>query len=193
MALPDLATEANLSTRGVDVSNTALVAEMLAVASAIVRGAAASPILEATSTVSLTAWGEQSLRLPGLPVSAVATVEVDGVARTDWTLTDSSALWSLRGWGLGVEPGTVEVTMTHGLPAVPAEIRNLVCDLAALGIATAADGAHDVRVVAERIDDYSVEFAQGAEVVASAMTLPPLTRSWLRARFGGGVAVVTYR
>lgn len=193
MALPDLAVSADLSTRGVDVSNAALVAEMLEVASAIVRGAAASPILETTSTVTLTGWGESLLRLPGLPVTEVATVEVDGVATTDWTLTDSSALWSLCGWGRGVEPVTVEVTMTHGLTAVPAEIRNLVCDLATLGLASAADGARDVRVIAEKIDDYSVTFAEGAEAVASAMTLPTLTRSWLRARFGGGVAVVTYR
>jgi hypothetical protein len=48
-------------------------------------------------------------------------------------------------------------------------------------------------VVAEKIDDYAVTFAQGAAGVASAMSIPKLTALWLRSQFGGGVSMVTSR
>lgn len=191
MALSDLAAAADLSARG--ITPTAVHTVMLSVASSIVRAAAGGPISETTSTVTLTGWGDKALELPGKPVQSVATVEVDGVAVTDFVLTDSGNLWRRVGWGYSDEPTPIGVTMTHGLPTVPAHVVQLVCDLAIVGAAAAPDGAHDPRVVAERIDDYSVTFAQGAEAVASAIELPALTRRWLRAQFGGGVGVVTYR
>lgn len=191
MALPDLAASADLSARG--ITPTAVHTVMLAVASSLVREAAGSPILEADSTVVLTAWGGRSLELPGRPVQSVSAVTVDDVAVTDYLLTDSGNLWRRTGWGWDEEPVTVEVTMTHGLPEVPAHVVNLVCDLTVLGAAAAESGASDPRVVAESIDDYSVKFAEGAEGVATAMELPKMTRRWLRAQFGGGVGVVTYR
>lgn len=194
MALPDLAATADLSARG--VTPTSAHGVMLTVASSLVRAAAGSPILEATSTVSLTGWGGRSLDLPGKPVRSVSAVSVDGdaVATTDYLLTDAGNLWRRYGsWGCGEYPVAVEVTMIHGLPTVPPYVVQLVCDLAIAGAAAAPDGAHDPRVIAEKIDDYSVSFAQGAEAVASAMELPSMTRRWLRARFGGGAGVVTYR
>jgi hypothetical protein len=162
-------------------------------ASSLVRQAAGSPILENESTVVLTGWGGRLLDLPGKPIQSVATVEIDGVAVTDWTLTDVGALWLRDGWGCEDDPVSVEVSMTHGLPTVPAHVVQIVCDLAIAGADAAAAGAHDPRVVAEKVDDYSVTFAAGAEAVASAMELPPMTKAWLRSQFGGGVAVVTYR
>lgn len=191
MALPDLASTADLSARG--ITPTSVHDVTLAVASALVRGAAGSPILETESTVVLTAWDQQILHLPGLPVTAVDTVEVEGVATTDWKLVDASGLWRRCLWGYSQEPTSVEVTMTHGLPTVPVDIVQLVCDLAILGANTASAGAIDPTKVAEKIDDYSVEYARGAEAVATAMTLPPAVRSALRARFGGGADVVRYR
>jgi hypothetical protein len=169
---------------------------MLAVASAVVRRAAGSPILETSSTVTL--WGvdvSRWLNLPGIPVTAVASVTHDGAvltADTDYKLVDNR-LWGADPWGDACEPLEVAVTMTHGLAAVPADIVQLVCDLAIAGADAAPDGAHNPNVVAERIDDYSVSFAPGAEAVASAVELPALTKAWLRAQFGGGVAVVSYR
>lgn len=191
MALPDLAVSADLTARG--VTPTSVHTAMLAVASSVVRAAAGSPILETNSTVSLSAWGGWLLPLPGMPVQSVATVEIDGEAVTDYKLVDSAHLWRQCGWGHECEPVTVEVTMTHGLPAVPTHVVQLVCDLAIAGAAAAADGAHDPRVIAERIDDYSVSFAPGAQAVASAVELPPMTKRWLRTQFGGGASVVTYR
>lgn len=192
MALSDLADSSDLSARGITATGVHTV--MLAVASSVVRAAAGGPISETTSTVVLTGWGDsQALELPGRPIQSVATVEIDGTAATDFVLTDTGNLWRRAGWGFCDEPTPVEVTMTHGLPTVPDYVVQLVCDLAIAGAAAAPDGAHDPRVVAEHIDDYSVTYADGAEGVASAMELPAMTKRWLRARFGGGAGVVTYR
>jgi hypothetical protein len=191
MALPDLAAAADLSARG--VTPTAVHDVMLAVASSIVRSGAASPIVETDSVVTLTAWGDRFIELPGLPVRSVESVTVDGVSVTDWKLTDTGRLWRAGFWGSDSEPVAVEVTMTHGLPVVPPHIVQMVCDLAISGANSATAGAHDPNVIAEKIDDYSVTFASGAEAVASAMELPTLTKRWLRAQFGGGAGVVTYR
>lgn len=194
MALPDLAVAADLSARG--VTPTAVHTVMLGVASSLVRGAAGSPILEASSVVTLWATdGSQYLSLPGQPVTAVASVVYDGdtlTADDDYKLVDGS-LWGSTPWGDGCEPLEVVVTMTHGLAAVPPHIVQLVCDLAIAGANAATDGAHDPRVIAEKIDDYSVTFAAGAESVASVMELPAATRRALRAKFGGGAGVVTFR
>lgn len=192
MALPDLAASADLTARGVDVADAALVAVMLAVASSVVRGAAQSPILETDSTVTLWAVdGDRYLDLPGRPVTAVASVTLDGDPLDDYRLVHGR-LWRLAGWG-GCEPLEVEVDLTHGFAAVPPYIVQLVCDLAIAGMSSAAEGAHDPRVVAEKIDDYSVTFADGADSVATAMELPRLTRDALRKRFGGGIALVLAR
>lgn len=191
MSLPNLAATADLEARG--ITPTAVHTTMLAVASSVVRAAAGSPILETTSTVTLTGWGGRMLHLPGIPVTEVDTVVLDGDTITDWKLVNASALFRTCEWGYSDDPLDVVVTMTHGLPAVPAHVVQLVCDLAIAGAIAAPEGAHDPRVVAERIDDYSVTFAQGAQAVATAVELPSATRLWLRSQFGGGASVVTYR
>lgn len=192
MALPNLATSADLSARG--ITPTAVHTVMLAVASSVVRAAAQSPILETDSTVTLWAVdGDQYLDLPGMPVTAVTSVTLDGeVLDADTYKLVAGRLWRSAGWG-GCEPLEVEVDLTHGFPEVPAYIVQLVCDLAIAGAASASAGAHDPRVIAEKIDDYAVTFADGAESVATAMELPRLTRDALRKKFGGGVALVLSR
>lgn len=192
MALPDLAAAADLSVRGVVVEDPALAATMLTVASALVREAAGSPILSADVTVSwwVTEWSEWET-VPVRPLRAVSSVELDGVAVTDHKVVHND-LWRSAGWWSG-EPVQIEAAVTVGLPTVPEDIVQLVCDLAILGINTADAGALDPRVVAERIDDYSVTFSKDAAAVSSAMTIPKATRSSLRARFGGGVGSVRLR
>jgi hypothetical protein len=194
VALPDLAAGADLTARGITVTSVHTV--MLAVASSVVRQAAGSPILSTSSVVTL--WGvdcDQWLTLPGQPVTTVTTVVHDGTtltANTDYKLVEGR-LWGASPWGDGCEPLKVVVTMTHGLAAVPASIVQLVCDLAIAGANAATAGAHSPNVIAEKIDDYSVTFAAGAEAVASAVELPVLTKRALRAQFGGGVSMVSYR
>lgn len=195
MALAPLATAADLTDRQIDASDTSLASTMLAVASAEVRGAAGSPISEADSTVALTGWwGEQWLRLPGPPVREVASVDLDGTGVADWRLV-GARLWRRAGWGTDDGPCPVEVSYTHGLVEVPADIVDLVCSYAAAGMNAATTGGYEARSgeIAERIDDYSVQYAQGAEAVATVMTIPPATRARLRAMFGASAGMVTHR
>ena len=192
MSLPNLAEVSDLSARGVDTSDADLVAVMLAVASSVVRGAAQSPILSTTSTVTL--WGvgaDRYLELPGKPVTAVSAVSLDGDAldASDYKLVHGR-LWRSAGWGYAEEPLEVVVTLTHGFAVVPTHIVQLVCDLAIAGMASATAGAHDPNVIAEKVDDYSVTFAQGYESVATALELPRLTKQAIRRQFGGGAAMV---
>lgn len=193
MALPDLASPADLAARDV-VLDPSVQTVMLAVASTVVRGAAGSPILAATSTVDLDGWGDQLLTLPGQPVSAVSAVEVDGEAVSDFRLL-GGRLWRRCGWGRRECPVNVAVTYTHGLAVVPADIVDLVCNLTVAGANALADGegVRDPRAVMERIDDYQVTWGQGAEAVASVMELPAGTRRMLAARFGGGAGMVSHR
>ena len=199
MALPNLAASSDLSARGVDVTNTALVAVMLAVASATIRNAAQSPILSTSSTVTVWALDECDpwLDLPGKPITAVSSVTLDGtlLPATDYKLVDGR-LWRLGGWGGSrySEPIAAVIALTHGLAAVPVDIINLVCDLAEAGMKAAnTGGISDPRVLVESVDDYSVTYRQGGQVVASVMELPAMTRDGLRKRFGGGVGLVTSR
>ena len=195
MALAPLATTDDLVARGIDVTDADLADTMLGVASATIRGAAGSPISETLSTVSLVAWrGSELLRLPGLPVQHVSAVVVDGAPLTGFVL-DGDRLWSRFGWGDWRCPVTVTITYTHGLPEVPADITDLVCSFAAAGMHAASDGGYAARsgLIAERIDDYSVQYAQGADAVANVMEVPSRTRTMLRARFGASAGTVTLR
>jgi len=196
MALADLATTSDLSNRGVTPDAT-LAGVMLSVASSLVREAARSPISETTSTVTVWAIDEtQWLDLPGKPVTAVSAVTVDGVAldSTVYKLIDGR-LWRAEPWAWGepFDPVEVQVTMTHGLATVPPHIVQLVCDLAILGVNSATEGARDPRAIMERIDDYSVQWAAGADAISSAMVLPRAVRQALAAQFGGGVGMVAHR
>lgn len=197
MALPNLATSTDLSNRGVDVSNATLVATMLAAASAAIRDAAGCAISQETSTIDLMAPDGQWLVLPVQPVTAVASVAIDGAAVSDWKFL-SGRLWRGCGWtyhSTGAwhgycAPAVVTVTLTHGLAVVPEDIVNLACMFAAAGMAEAAQGAGShAGVVSESIDDYSVQYAQGTAATATAIEVPERTAQMLRARFGGGVYV----
>lgn len=191
--LPDLATVADLSARG--VTPTAVHTTMLKVASSLVREAAGSPIRETQSTVAL--WivdGSDSeyLTLPGQPIKEVTAVSIAGAASTRFRLV-YGRLWLGRHHTPWSTPVEVVVDMTHGYPTVPPHIVQLVCDLAILGANAASEGAHDPNVMMESIDDYRVSFAEAGEAVASAMTLPQMTRRALKAQHGGGAGQVEYR
>lgn len=195
MALPDLATSADLSDRGVEPDDDDVAATFLAVASSVVRGAAQSPILATTSTVEVWAQdADQYLDLPGKPITAVSAVVLDGTTldATDYKLIDGR-LWRHCGWGDGCTPSQVTVTMTHGLAAAPAWVVQIVCDLAIAGMKAAPNGARDPRVFVETLGPYSVTYSQAGDLVATAMELPSATKLALRKAFGGGVSVVTSR
>ncbi|MFJ6659707.1 hypothetical protein ACIQNG_25640 [Streptomyces sp. NPDC091377] len=198
MALAPLATPADLTARGFTLApgEADLAAVYLSVASAAIREAAGVPITQTTSTVSLTGPDDSLwLTLPGPPVTAVTAVAIDGQPVTGWRLR-SSRLWRAAGWQPGHEPAEVEVVQTHGLPAVPADIVDLGCRIAAatlIAYRSRPDGeglaAADIR--SERIGDYAVTYGDAGRI--TEMELPAHLREQLAARFGGGAAVVRFR
>ncbi|GHF73939.1 hypothetical protein [Streptomyces thermodiastaticus] len=198
MALDPLATVADLAARGLTVaaSEQQVAATYLDVASTTVREAAGCPISQTTSTITLDGEASQWLALPGPPVTEVTSVVLDGKTVTDWRLR-SGRLWRACGWSDRCEPSEVEVTYTHGLPTVPSDIVDLVCRLAAAAlIAYRAGGATGENLgsrplIQERIGDWSGTYSYSP--LMSEQELPDYERARLRARFGGGVAVVRSR
>lgn len=187
MALATLAVTADLSARGIPVTDAALVAALLASASEAVRDAAGCAISSTSSVVTVLPNRGHWLDVPG-PVSAVASITVDGTAVTDFSII-GGRIWREDGWLTGGWHAPIVVTYTHGLATVPADIVDLVCSLVAGGIAAAADKYDPNRGLAyERIDDYQRGFRQGDDEVVNALLIPERTRAWLRSRFGTGVA-----
>lgn len=197
MALDPLASVADAQELGLTVEEgeEALVERYLRAASAAVREAAGVPISQVTSTVELEGRGEVWLRLPGPPVTAVSEVMLDGAAVTDWRLR-SGWLWRRSGWQSGRGPSEVEATYTHGMPTVPEDIVMLVCRIVAATLNAYRDGVDGEGLAAgavtqERIGDYSVSYGDGGLITET--DLPDYLRARLRARFGGGAAMVGSR
>lgn len=197
MPLAPLATVADLEARGVTVaaSETGPLAVFLDVASAIVRDAAGASISQLTSTITLDGSRASRIRLPGLPVRSVTTVEIDGAPVTDWRLSNG-ALWRASGWQSDYGPSEVTVTYTHGFPTVPADIVDLVCRLAARALVALRSGSDaagmaDRVAVSERIGDYSATYSYVDQF--SDVELPTYKRDQLAARFGGVADVVRSR
>lgn len=197
MALAPLATEADLTAYGLDISDTALVAQLLNAASDSIREAAGVPIIETISTIKLPSPVGRKISLPP-PVKSVAQVLVNGAPVTDWRLVGND-VWRECQWTRpGGIPDEITVTATFGLAEVPADIVDLVCNMVGAGLTHAAAGNESRAGVVSRremIDDYdtSVTYAAGDDALTSPMELPEATRQRLRARFGGGVTVVVTR
>ncbi len=164
-------------------------------ASAEVIDAAGSPILSTRSTVELPALRARILRLPGLPVTEVHSVSIDGQPVTGYQRINAG-LYRATGWSEGsLEVVTVEYT--HGLPELPADIKDLVCRMVISALINAADGADGLainngRLSSVAIDDYKESYSTGDTVDAiTEMTLPQRTRDRLAKRFGNyGAKVV---
>lgn len=197
MALDPLATVADMAALGVTVEaeEQPIAEQYLAVASASVREAAGCAISQTTDTVVLAGQREDRLPLPGPPVTSVEEVLLDEEEVGGWRLSRPRAsLYRACGWG--GDHAEVEVTYTHGLPEVPADIVALVCRIAATTLmawrSDETGGGLGVRRVTQlRIGDYSASFANDGTM--TEVELPATTRAQLRARFGGGAAVVRTR
>jgi hypothetical protein len=190
----DLITPADLEKYGVEVDLTSpRVGLMIQIASDEVIDAAGSPILQTRSVVELAAMPGRILRLPGLPVTDIHAVSIDGLAVTGWTRI-TAGLYRPYGWSsYGME--TVTVDYTHGLPTVPADIKDLVARMVFAGLLAAADGTDGLvlnngRMSSFAVDDYREAYATGEEIEAvTEMTLPDRTRQRLAKRFGAGASV----
>ncbi|MCX4572284.1 hypothetical protein OHB41_03605 [Streptomyces sp. NBC_01571] len=116
----------------------------------------------------------------------MSEVLLDGRLVTDWKLV-SGALYRTAGWRLTSVPSLVDVTYVHGLAAVPVDIVDLVCRMAAQALVKfreSPDAIASKPVIQERIGDYSVTYAY--ELAYSDMELPKYLRARLAARFGAG-------
>lgn len=190
MAFAPLATRADLTRRGVDASDGDRVDAALEQASATVRDAAGVPISRATSTV--TVWGGLGpwLELPP-GTSEVTAVTYNGGALTDWQLVDGR-MWRPGGWQLASSgPTGVQVTIVHGMAEVPADIVGLVCKLAAELLVQGEDGLGEPSgLTTLAFGDYREGYSEPPDGAAPLGELSEPQRERLRARFGGGVAVV---
>jgi hypothetical protein len=192
LALTPLAEAADLAARRVDIdTDPEAVAAALAAASAAVREAAGgATISRHTGTVRFEGSMDQWLTPPGWAVTAVADVAIDGTPVSDYRLI-GGRLWRAGGWQNGWGPSEVSMTVTQGVTAVPADIVDLVCSLAAASLNAATEDGYDSHrgLAYERIDDYQRGFRQGDDEIVSPVELPAGTRNWLRQRFGGAATV----
>jgi hypothetical protein len=158
------------------------------ICTAVVQAAAdGQRIVEvAGDTATLTGTTESWLRLPQIPVSAVASVTLDGEALTAGAAGSGGTTYRLRGdrlWrGDGWqtycgEPSEVVVVYTHGYASGAQRLqlgRGAVLGLGR-GLFVNADG-----VLREQIDDYAVAY----EAASEALDASPILRAALRWEYG---------
>lgn len=115
--------------------------------------------------IDLTGTWSSVLELPGQPVDSVASVEIDGIEVTDYTLVRGSLhRGETGGWNpynksrlghWGGPAALVQVTYTHGFDEVPWDAKAVCLSMAARSF----DNPAGVR--SESIDGYSVTFGVG--------------------------------
>ena len=118
------------------------------------------------------------------PLATLTDLLTRGVDTTD---TDRA----LAAWN---QPPITEAAVTFiicGLAEVPADVVNLVCDLAQASLLQEAPVPAGVTSIA--IDDYRESYATGADAQVSVFEIPERTRAWLRQRFGATSFVVRER
>lgn len=167
----------------------ATAALLIEMATGKVQDAAGQRLVDATSTfvidVDLHECGPW-LPLPQWPVRSVASVEVDGVATTDYFLRRQQ-LWRLAGWNTDSSAPT-QVTVTgvaHGYLAGAQGLqlaRDMTFALAAAGYGNPGGG-----VQSESIDDYKVTYAEAD----GRMQVTDSMRDRLRNAYGTGAYVTS--
>jgi hypothetical protein len=192
--LAALATTADLDDRNIIVPAGMFAPTVLDSASSAVREAAGCPISQTTSTVALVMddWS-CTLELPGVPVTAVTSVAIEGVTVTPSVLTNGC--WS-DGWRLAGNtilfrgqtyeiPATVTVVYTHGFAVVPTDIVDLVCGVAAIAFAQDGDYGNAGRLQSVRLGDFAESYNPAAGAGSpSPVAIPKSVRDALRSRFG---------
>jgi hypothetical protein len=187
MAVGDLAEICDLPESIALMGDHSQINAAITAASAAVTSAAGSPIKRMTSTVLL--WSQTNwLRLPG-PVRSLTSVSIDGSEVTDFVRAGDQ-LWRAGGWGSNPISGPcmVQVVLDHGLDEVPADIKDLVCQLVGLSLAPGA--VRDPRIQQVRIDDFAETSVAPEFATVSVFELPERTRVRLRERFSGADSVV---
>ncbi len=174
---------------------TAATADLwLECATAVVQEAAEGQrILEvADDEIEIMGLAGSWLDLPQIPVTAVASVTMDGTALTagdpgDATTTyrrHGNRLWRTDGWQTYVgEPSLITVVCTHGYPAGHQRLQ-----LARSAVLVLARGVYDnpSGVVSEKIDDYAVVYG----AMQAVMEASPYLHAALKRQYGRGGGLV---
>lgn len=134
-------------------------------ASASVVSAAGVPIVEAVNDeVVLDSPGGVELQLPNYPVTAVASVEVDGEDPGYWEWSRTGRLARTSGWHWPVGLREVTVTYTHGYPDadIPDPIKTVTLAVAARMVANPQS--------LQQFNEQGASFPVGANVLVTALT-----------------------
>lgn len=177
---------ASLLQSDLDASTANLLLELAT--AKVQRAAGGQRIVDVTDTavIDVDPWdNDEYLELPQLPVRSVATVLLNEVAITDWTLSQQK-LWRLAGWNLWSRPSQIKVTYTHGYTAGSQWLqlaRNTTLTLAKMGYPNPS-GA-----VSEQIDDYRVTYAEAD----ARMQMTDAMADAIAAAYGAGAYVTSSR
>lgn len=154
MAFATVSDFATFIGRDLTAADTATASQALDLATGYIQARTGQTISSATETVTLDGIGYGLLALPEIPVTAVASVVVEGltwVNDTDYYWTRKGIIRQRRRWW-GYRPRSVVVTYTHGYSTIPEDIRRLCLKLAQ----TMYENPGNVK--SESIGDYSVAY-----------------------------------
>lgn len=165
---------------------------LLECATAVVQDAAGGQrILQvAGDTASLIGTTDSWLDLPQIPVTAVASVTLDGTALTLGTLDPTNykprgnRIWRTDGWQTYVgQPSDVVVVYTHGYAAGAQELQR-----ARAAVLSLAKGQipNPGGVASESIDDYNVTY----DKMSAQMEASPFLKAALAKKYGRRGALV---
>lgn len=130
------------------------------------------------------------LDLPERPVTAVTSAQVGDTAVTDYTAQLSRGrIWRAYGWRSATlphwnAPSTVTVVYTHGYAPGDQKLqlaRGVTIELAKTGYSAVSGSGPAVR---EQIDDYSVQYAEMAASIESALDPDGALARALRRQYG---------
>ena len=162
-------------------------AVVLRIASSAVRSAARQTITAVTDdTITLIGDPGCWLGLPQRPVTAVASVKLDGTTITDYKRF-GNRLWRRCGWEVcRGEPAAVELVYSHGYE----EWRDELGEANGLTLTLAAKLFSNVEgATGMSIDDFRLQFAQ-TSTSEIAGTLPKSVVSSLRFTYGARAGLV---
>lgn len=188
VTVPELA---SLLQQDVDTATATLAIE---IATGAVQSVAGQRIVQVTNDVEIIDIDLQDrgfwLDLPEGPVTSVSAVLIGTLTVTDFTVQLSRGrLWRRYGWLSATRPywpmpSTVTVTYTHGYVVGDQKLqlaRGVVFELAKTGYSAAARAG---AIVQEKIDDYTVQYAQMAASIESALDPEGALARALRRQYG---------
>lgn len=159
-------------------------------ATAVVQSAAGQRIVEVVDDeLELIGTTDSWLALPQIPVTAVLSVELDGVALSEGRGAEQyrlrgNRLWRTCGWQQYCgEPSDVVVVCTHGYAAGRQELQ--LARAATIGLAK-LPYVNPSGVSSESIDDYNVSYDR----MSAQMEATPYLKAALRKQYGRRAGLV---